>query len=27
MRILLNNRPQQVYVCTRCIKKGRVQKA
>ncbi len=27
IRILINNRPQKVYVCTKCIKKGRVQKA
>lgn len=26
MRILINNRPQRVYVCTKCIKKGRVRK-
>ena len=26
MRILINNRPQRAYVCTRCIKKGRLQK-
>lgn len=22
MRILLNNKPQRVYLCTKCIKKG-----
>jgi len=27
MRILINNRPKKVYVCTKCMKKGRVQKA
>lgn len=27
MRILINNRPEQVYVCTRCIKKGRILRA
>ncbi len=27
IRILINNRPQKAYVCTKCIKKGRVQKA
>ncbi len=27
MRILIDNRPRRAYVCTRCIKKGRVQKA
>jgi len=27
MRILINNHPQRVYVCTRCIKKGRFKKA
>jgi len=27
MRILIDNRPKRTYVCTRCIKKGRVQKA
>jgi len=27
MRILINNRPEIAYVCTKCIKKGRVQKA
>jgi len=26
IRILLNNRAQKVYVCTKCIKKGRLQK-
>lgn len=26
IRILINNRPKKVYVCTKCIKKGRVQK-
>lgn len=27
MRILLNNRPQKVYVCTQCIKKGDLVRA
>lgn len=27
MRILLNNRPQRVYVCTQCIKKGDLVRA
>lgn len=27
MRLLINNHPKKVYVCTRCIKKGRIQKA
>jgi large subunit ribosomal protein L28 len=27
IRILINNQTQKVYVCTKCIKKGRVQKA
>ncbi len=27
IRILINNRPKRAYVCTKCIKKGRVQKA
>jgi len=26
MRILINNRPKRVYVCTKCIKKGRLQR-
>jgi len=26
IRIFINNRAQKVYVCTRCIKKGRLQK-
>lgn len=26
VRILINNRPQKVYVCTRCLKKGRILK-
>jgi len=26
IRILINNRPEKVYVCTKCIKKGRVKK-
>jgi len=26
IRILLNNRVQRVFVCTKCIKKGRLQK-
>jgi large subunit ribosomal protein L28 len=27
IRILINGRPQKAYVCTKCIKKGRLQKA
>ena len=27
MRILINNHPQKVYVCTKCIKKGLMRKA
>ncbi|MBM3255704.1 MAG: 50S ribosomal protein L28 [Candidatus Omnitrophica bacterium] len=27
MRILVNNHPKQVYVCTRCIKKGNIKRA
>lgn len=27
MRILINGTPKQVYVCTRCIKKGNLEKA
>lgn len=27
MRILLNGHPKQVYVCTKCIKKGELKKA
>lgn len=27
MRILINNHPKKAYVCTKCIKKGKVQKA
>lgn len=27
MRVLINNRPQKIYICTRCIKKGLVQRA
>ena len=27
MRILIDNHPQRVYVCTRCLKKGRLKKA
>mgnify|MGYP001559877882 FL=1 len=27
IRILINNRPEKAYVCTKCIKKGRVKKA
>lgn len=27
MRILIDNQPKKVYVCTKCIKKGRIQKA
>jgi len=26
-RILISNHPQRVYICTRCIKKGRFKKA
>jgi len=26
MRILINNRPKKVYLCTKCIKKGQVKK-
>ena len=26
MRILIDNRPKRVYVCTKCIKKGRIQR-
>jgi len=26
MRILINKRPKRVYVCTKCIKKGRLQR-
>jgi len=26
IRILINNRPSRAYVCTKCIKKGRIQK-
>ena len=26
IRILLNNRPQRAYVCTKCIKKGKFTK-
>ncbi len=27
MRIIINNHPQRAYVCTRCLKKGKVRKA
>ncbi len=27
MRILIDNQSKQVYVCTRCIKKGRIRRA
>ena len=27
IRILMDNRPRKVYVCTRCIKKGAILKA
>ncbi len=27
MRILIDGHPKKVYVCTRCIKKGRIVKA
>jgi len=27
MRILVDNHPRKVYLCTQCIKKGRFQKA
>lgn len=27
IRILIKNLPEKVYVCTKCIKKGRVKKA
>lgn len=27
MRILIGGHPKQVYVCTRCIKKGNIKKA
>jgi large subunit ribosomal protein L28 len=26
MRILINNHPQQAYVCTKCLKKGKILK-
>jgi large subunit ribosomal protein L28 len=26
IRILINNRRQRVYVCTKCLKKGKIQK-
>jgi len=26
IRILINNRPKKVYVCTQCIKQGRITK-
>ncbi|MBU4346090.1 MAG: 50S ribosomal protein L28 [Candidatus Omnitrophica bacterium] len=27
IRILIGNRPRRAYVCTRCIKKGKIKKA
>jgi len=27
MRILIDGHPKRVYVCAKCIKKGRIQKA
>ena len=27
MRILINGHPRKVYVCTKCMKKGNLQKA
>lgn len=27
MRILINNHPRKVYLCTKCIKRGEFQKA
>ena len=27
MRILIDGHPKKVYVCTRCVKKGRIVKA
>ena len=27
MRILIDNHPKSVYVCTKCIKKGRITRA
>jgi large subunit ribosomal protein L28 len=27
LRILINNHPKSVYVCTKCIKKGRIVRA
>lgn len=27
MRLLINGHPKRVYVCTKCIKKGNLQKA
>lgn len=27
MRILVNNHPRRVYVCTKCIKKGEIVRA
>ena len=26
MRILIGNHPRKAYVCTKCLKKGRIQK-
>ncbi|MFA5089843.1 MAG: 50S ribosomal protein L28 [Candidatus Omnitrophota bacterium] len=27
MRALINGHPKRIYICTRCIKKGRIQRA
>ena len=27
MRILIDNKPKRVYVCTKCLKKGRILRA
>lgn len=27
MRILVNGHPKRVYICTKCIKRGRIQRA
>ena len=27
VRVILNGKPQRAYVCTRCLKAGKVQKA
>ena len=26
IRILINNKPKKVYICTKCLKKGKIQK-